>query len=738
MGVFATFRSDMRNLLILFLPAALLSFQSIHAQSDINHWETAVFNNDTWHYRIGLSEPEQEWYALSYADTAWLTGQGGFGYSDNDDNTIIPQCTSVYLRIKFNVPDTAVIAAAILSMDYDDAFVAYLNGTEIARAGLSSAHPPFDELGMNHEAKMYSGGLPETFMVEKALLKSCLLTGENILAVQVHNSSTTSSDMSSNVFLSFGITTESEYFRPVPEWFAGPMALVSSNLPIIKIKTGPGETIQDEPKITADMEIIFNSGGARNFISDPGNDYSGKVGIEIRGRYSASLPQKPYGFETRDSAGNNLNVPLFGMPEENDWVLTANYNDKTFLRNYLAFELFRKMGHYSTRTKYCVVVLNGDYQGIYLFGEKIKQDKNRVKIAGLDPDENAGDSLTGGYIFKTDYYTTSDSWLSNYSPMNKPGADVYYVYYDPKPEDLTAIQKKYLKDYVNTFESVLYSSDFTDRKTGYKAYLDVSSFIDYFIIGEITRNVDAYKKSRYFYKDRDNKSRLIHSGPPWDFDWAWKDITEDCVNFNQTDGSGWAYRVNDCNNWPIAPSWEIRLLQDPEFANNIHDRYFTLRKTILSETSLNHVIDSVASLLDEAQERHYTRWPILGINVGTSEYGDQPTTYSGEIIKFKGWISRRLNWLDKHMLGSSSPVVNEYNPVLRIFPNPAAEDLQIESDTTVTAIRIFNISGIPVMEKTGRMDYGTTLNISRLSPGLYIIKVFLNEGDIITRRFIKK
>ena len=159
---------------------------------------------------------------------------------------------------------------------------------------------------------------------------------------------------------------------------------LSSDLPIVVITTSGGEEIPDEPKITADMKIIFNGIGQINKVDDPGNIYSGKVGIEIRGRYSSSLPQKPYGFETRDEEGNNLNVPILGMPEENDWILTANYNDKTFLRNFLAFELFRKMGHYAPRTVYCEVVVNGEYQGIYLLGEKIKQDKNRVDIARLE------------------------------------------------------------------------------------------------------------------------------------------------------------------------------------------------------------------------------------------------------------------------------------------------------------------------------------------------------------------
>ncbi len=450
------------------------------------------------------------------------------------------------------------------------------------------------------------------------------------------------------------------------------------------------------------MKIINNGSGQENHISDPGNIYSGKVGIEIRGRYSASLPQKPYGFETRDAAGSNLNVPILGMPSENDWVLTANYNDKAFLRNYLAFDLFRRMGHYAPRTVYCEVVVNGQYQGIYLLGEKIKRDRNRVDIAKLNPDENEGNDLTGGYIFVNDYYSSSDSWLSNYSPLNKYGADVYFVYYYPEPEVITATQKAYLKDFVDSFENTLYSPGFKSRNSGYSAYLDVNSFVDYFIIGELSRNVDAYKKSRFYFKDKDSNGGLIHSGPPWDFDWAWKDITENCIHFNQTDGSGWAYRVNDCDNWPVPPSWEVRLMQDDAFANQIHDRYFLLRKTLLSETYLNHTIDSVATLLDEAQVRHYQKWKILGINVGTPEYGDQPETFSGEIEKFKSWINRRLTWLDANMVGKNSSG-NDKSAIYRVFPNPVSGILHVESDEIIKRVVIYNLTGNPILD-IGRLQ----------------------------------
>ncbi|MFZ0283439.1 MAG: CotH kinase family protein [Bacteroidales bacterium] len=514
--------------------------------------------------------------------------------------------------------------------------------------------------------------------------------------------------------------------------------LISSTLPVVIINTSAGESIPDEPKIAAEMKIIHNGTGLTNNVADSGNIYSGRVGIEIRGRYSASLPQKPYGFETRDDAGNNLNVELLDMPEENDWVLTANYNDKSFLRNFLAFELFREMGHYAPRTVYCEVVLNGEYQGIYLLGEKIKQDKNRVDIGKLNPDENSGDDLTGGYIFVNDYYDGSNSWISYFSPLNRSGSDVYFVYYDPEPDDMTATQKNYLKDYVDSFERILYSPQFKDPGAGYRAYLDVNSFVDYFILGELSRNVDAYKKSRFYFKDKDSKNGLIHSGPPWDFDWAWKDIRENCINFNQTDGSGWAYRVNDCDNWPVPPSWEIRLLQDSEFAGRIHDRYFELRKTILSESSLNHAIDSVASLLDEAQERHFQRWKILGINVGTPEYGLQPATFSGEIEKFKNWIKKRLTWLDSNMVGKASSSGESKKAIYRVFPNPAADILYVEADTTLNRIEIFSLPGNKVLEINDINEYTASLNVSQFADGLYVIRIHLKSGEIVSQRFVKE
>lgn len=707
---------------------------------NINHWETAVFNNDMWRYFVGISEPDAGWRSLTFNDTGWPQGQGGIGYADGDDNTIIPSCTSVFIRHKFNVADTASINRALLSMDYDDAFVAYLNDVEIARAGITGTHPSFNQHGTDHEATMYTGGLPESFFVEKKLLKKCLLPGDNVLAIQVHNSSTTSSDMSSNAFLSFGITNSSNNYSPVPVWFSAPSDFTSSNLPIVIITTNNGETIVDEPKITADMKIIYHEAGKRNFVTDSGNVYTGKIGIEIRGAYSASLPQKPYGIETRDASGNNLNVSLLGMPPENDWVLLANYNDKTFLRNLLAFDIFHKMGNYATRTRFCEVIVNNEYMGIYQLGEKIKQDKGRVNIAKLKTTDNFGDEVTGGYIIKNDYFTNTDSWKSNFSPLNKPGADVYFVYHDPKAEDLTAQQKTYIQGFINSLETTLYNPSFKAPVFGYRSYIDTKSFSDYFILGEVTRNVDTYKKSRYYFKNKDSKDGLLHSGPVWDFDWAWRNLLENCVHFNKTDGSGWAYRVNECEAWPVPPSWEIRMLQDDYFANLIHNRYFDMRKNILSQLAMEHTIDSVASLLNEAQERHFQKWKILGINTGTPESGIQPLIYSGVIAQFKDWIKTRLTWLDANMIGSATAVekVTSDGVKCRVFPNPVSNILYIESDIEINHITIYNINGIIVKEKRDICDFSVSSDMTGLSPGVYIARIVFIDGEIAVTRVVKR
>jgi len=475
----------------------------------------------------------------------------------------------------------------------------------------------------------------------------------------------------------------------------GTVILESSELPIVDIYTG-GQQIQDEPKIDALMRVIYNGPGTVTNLSDSANVYYGHVGIEIRGATSAGYPQKPYGFETRDSMGANNNVSLLGMPSENDWVLLSNYNDKTFLRNMLSQNLFREMGNYAPRMTLCELRLDSLYQGIYLLGEKIKRDDGRVAIATLDSSENTGDDLTGGYIFKSDLANGSNSWLSNFSPIDHPSFNVRFVYYYPSVMDITLQQKSYLAAFVDSMETALYSSDFADPLLGYRSQLDVSSFIDYFLVNELSRNNDGFKKSRYYHKDKFSNGGKLKAGPTWDFDWAFKNIPG-CSVFSQTDGSGWAHLINNCPTDNVSPGWYIKLLQDSTFANALHCRYESLRENLLSTENLHAYIDSVALLLNNAQERHFQKWPTLGINVGTPEIGPIPDSFQGEIDFLKDWIALRVNWLDVNMPGQClaipSGLTMQSKSLFKVFPNPSNGMVVFQSSTHGSELYIYDLLG---------------------------------------------
>ena len=504
----------------------------------------------------------------------------------------------------------------------------------------------------------------------------------------------------------------------------------STNIPLIMINTN-NQLIVDEPKINVDFKVIDNFPNSLNYPTDSGNIYSGIAGIEIRGSYSATLPQKPYGIETRDTQGNNNNVSLFGMPQENDWILIANYNDKTFLRNVLAFDLFEKMGHYAPRTKLCEVVVNDIYNGIYVFTEKIKRDNGRVDIAKLDLDDNFGDSLTGGYIFRVDYWNQNNSWISNYNNPNFPNDAVRYVYNYPDYDEITVQQKNYIQNLVGDFEDALWSNDFEDPILGYRPYINTRSFIDYFIVNEFARNVDGFKKSRNFYKDKSSKDSLIFAGPVWDFDWAYKDHSSSMIN-----GSGWRHNYSGPTDVK-PPGWYIRLLQDTTFANELNCRYFNLRNTILDTTNIFSFIDSLSYMVREPQNRHYTRWPILGINVGTPEVGNQPTSYSGEIIKFKSWINERLLWLDANMPGNCQNVSVSENKKTYVvtYPNPSSDIVNIYSETLLKNIELFDNVGRLIFKKENIYSKNFQMNVSDLQ-GFYTFKIELSNKEVINKNII--
>ena len=502
-----------------------------------------------------------------------------------------------------------------------------------------------------------------------------------------------------------------------------------SNLPIVLIDTY-GQVIPDEYKINAGMKIIDNGPGQMNHITDPPTWYNGSIGIEVRGASSSGYPQKPYALETRDGLGQDLDVSLFGWPEESDYVMLSHYGDKALLRNELSFMLFSRMGHYASRYVWAEMLLNGEYEGIYLFGEKIKRDSARIHIAKLTPTDTSGVDLTGGYIYKIDYWDGSNSWLSPYHPLGFPSFDIHYVYYYPKPDEILPVQKNYISSYVSAFEQALYSPQFKDPDTGYRKYIDVPSFVDYFLVNEVSRNNDGFKKSYYFYKDRNDHNPLLKSGPVWDFDWAWKNIDE-CYIFANTTGTGWAFEVNNCSPDVNSPGYYIRLFEDEYFVNTLKCRWDSLRSNVLNTDTLLAWIDDKVDYLWDAQQRHFARFPIPQ-DFAVPEVPPIPQTYQGEIDKLKQWITLRMNWLDAHMpgvcyTGIPRPSVSNIQPL--VFPAPASDWVWIESGAfrPDDKLMVYNATG-----REMAVDYkfdGITFSVDvrQLPEGVFFYRIITGD-----------
>ena len=708
--------------------------QILYAQ---HHWETAIFADDNWRYVLPTSEMPSGWNTISFDDNIWNEGPGGFGYSDGDDGTIISTTISVYLRTDFFVTDVTKLSTAILSADYDDGFIAYINGNEIGRS-YNLPEPgtfvDFNEVtSYDHEASLYNGGQPESFVIDSIALDTLLTDGDNVLAIQVHNVGINSSDMSSNFFLTFGISDNSMFYSDPPSWFQAPFSFLQSNLPIVIIDTNDEEIVND-PRIIAHMGIINNETGM-NHMGDPFNGYDGQISIEIRGSSSQNFPKKQYALETQDSEGENLNVPILGMPEENDWILHAPYSDKSLLRNYLAYELARDMGSYASRTRFCELVINGDYKGLYIFMEKIKQDNNRVDISKLEPDETSGDNLTGGYIVKIDKWNgeTNDGWYSE--PLLDDFDGLWYQFHYPKPDNIVEEQRDYIMDYITDFETIMSSDTYNDPAEGYYEKVNLESFIDVSFLGEISKNVDAYRLSAYMYKDKDSVDGRLTMGPIWDYNLAFG-------NADYYDGwnpEGWQMDVELGNDGFKIPFWWYRIWDDTTYLTAFNQRWQDLRESIFSEDYIMSLIDSATTLIDDAQIRNFQRWPVLDEYVWPNAYVGG--SYAYEIEYLKNWINNRLEWMDSELLllNVKEDIIASEISVKRPYPNPFNPNTTFIIDVSNGSsmrLDIFNILGKKVKsinkkvfpQGTHKITWNATNDIGEsVESGVYLYELFINN-----------
>lgn len=712
-------------------------FFQAHAQEGIDHWEMAVKAEQTWKYHVGTTDPGNTWTETDFNDNSWSEGPGGFGYGDDDDGTDIGTTASVFLRIKFTIEDLSQIEKVILLADYDDAFVAYINGTEVGRSGISGNPPSYQQFAeAQHEAALYQGGYPDEKIITKSQINGVFIEGENTLAIQVHNIDASSSDLSSNFYLAFGLNVIETVYQPVTSWFREPLDYNSSNLPIIKVNTN-GQSIPDEPKISATMGIIDNGLGNINHVDDPFNDYDGNIGIEIRGSSSQMFPKKQYAVELWTASGQDTSASLLGLPAEEDWILSAPYSDKSLLRNVLTYRFSEKLGWYSPRTIPVELYLNEQYQGVYVLTEKIKRDKNRVDVSKLNPDENEGDNLTGGYIVKIDKFdgaTIGLGWDSPYPPPFRSNNDqvIHFQFHYPKEDEITFQQQDYIEDYITEFEHALVGADWLHPKFGYKNYINAASFIDFSIINEITKNVDGYRLSTYLHKDKNSEDDKIYIGPVWDFNLGFG-------NANYCEGGtpqGWAWDFNQiCNgDYWLVPFWWERLMRDQDYKMQYKARWQEVRTGVLSDTQIMNYIDSLVAVLNEPQQRNFTQWPILDQYVWPNNYVGG--SYANEVAYLKSWISDRLRWLDTEI--NAFEIITEIdepilaNKQITVFPNPGNGNFGIrfeQAPTDPLRISIYNQLGQVIMDK--HLNYRSINNDTtsvfefenQLYKGVYVLKI---------------
>jgi len=504
----------------------------------------------------------------------------------------------------------------------------------------------------------------------------------------------------------------------------------TTNLPIITIQTN-GSQIQDEPKIKADMSIIYNGPGMLNKISDIPNEYNGKIGIELRGSSSQWFPKKPYGFETWDEFSEDNNVKLLGMPKESDWTLNAAYNDKTLMRDGLSYILAGAVMDYAPRVRYNELLINGQYQGIYLLVEKIKRDKIRVDIAKIESTDIQGDALTGGYIIKIDKETGSNSsagWNSLYAPYSGALQKTYFQFEYPKADEISYEQKNYIRNHMNIVENSIAGQDFKDPVKGYRKYIDTESLMDYIIINELAKNPDAYRLSTFFYKERDSDGGKIKFGPVWDFnlgfgnvDYCTQGNPEGLVilNFNEVcPGDGWLIHF-----------WWKKFLQDENFYSDLKYRWKNLRDNQLSNDRINFVMDSLSNMLGQAQVRNFQQWTVLGQYVWPNYYIGN--TYGEEVSHLKNWIKNRLIYLDKVWEIKDSNVIETENIPVVLVPNPANDAFSLQFLKSVPKdlkFRVISSSGqilhLPYYQLN---EYSLQFNINHLAKGMYFIQLTDNE-----------
>ena len=440
--------------------------------------------------------------------------------------------------------------------------------------------------------------------------------------------------------------------------------ITETNLPIVFINTkttdGNITIIHKDYRVPVRMTIINNADG-KNYgdtLTHPGQhvDYDGWVSIKYRGNSSFDYAKKkPMGFktlETCDVNGKKKKEKLLGMPKDKDWVLLAPYHDRSMIRDVLTFELARPYFEYTPRSRHCELVMDGIYRGIYILCERPGEGKNRLNLS------NPGDQdqdITGDFLVEEDSNNEEHYYTSKYRALDPKGKEllfnshVFFKYkfpeYDSMMPDHPA-QLEYINNRISSFEDIMDRQDYADPQTGYRNYIDVTSFIDNMLSQEFSGNPDAYRRSTFIYKRRDDVDPRFKMCL-WDFNMAYGNSLEELLGADK-----WHYTNNKATQMLRAshvPFWWARLMDDPYYTESLRQRWNEYRSTNYSEQRITALIDSLVNLLEVhgARERNYQAYPNWKENIFLNL--NNTTNYEEEIASLRIWIADRLRWMDKQL-----------------------------------------------------------------------------------------
>lgn len=454
----------------------------------------------------------------------------------------------------------------------------------------------------------------------------------------------------------------------------------SSDLPLVVVDgmgQGKPDRKQGDDWVTQDAAIVAiePSGGVAR-LSQP-TVLASRAGYHVRGQSSATFEKAPYKVEFWDETNSDVDLPFLGMPAESDWALLGPYEDRSLIRNAFAFDLGRQMGLQAPRYKFAEVYINqdggaleaADYEGVYMIAETIKNSKRRLDLEELEEDDTEASKVSGGYIFKFDWAAAQEPLIvcagapqvqhafgqcptgtsETIPPIECGGSgggfgggfgggtgasgggtcwsDLEVV--DPKVPN--AAQQAYLTQYVSELNEILHLTPLG----AYGDYIDVASFVDTLILNELLRNGDAYTRSVYFYKGRDQK---LVAGPLWDFNLT---LAGGGATFCNHNPEGWAYEFRRGSN-----DWFQRLIGDPSFLDAVKSRWRTLRESILSQTNLESLISTIASPLSGAVARDYERWPICDVSDDSMFAIPEGDTWDAQLQVMREFLRARGAWLD--------------------------------------------------------------------------------------------